>query len=131
MDIEFMKRQYPRAAPAMTELSPGQRLSAELATAGEVDEYRFLVPNAATYIMSTEGPSDAILTLHGPGDRGAVISWDDDRGQGSNARIVRKLHPGEYWLTVRHKQPSATGSYSVGVKKRQSPRRSPGSDTEN
>ena len=41
-----------------------------------------------------------------------------DRGQGPNARIVRKLQPGEYWLTVRHKAPAAIGSYSVGVKKR-------------
>jgi len=119
LDIEFMKRQYPKAAPAMTELTPGQRVSADLATAGEVDEYHFAVPTAATYIMTTEGPTDAILTLHGPGDRGAMLTWDDDRGQGTNARIVRKLQPGEYWLTVRHKEPSATGSYSVGIKKRQ------------
>jgi hypothetical protein len=119
VDIEFMKRQYPKAAPAMTELTPGQRLDAELATAGEVDEYHFHVPAAATYIMSTEGPTDAVLTLHGPGDRGALLTWDDDSGKGPNARIVRKLQPGEYWLTVRHKEPAGSGNYSVGIKKRQ------------
>ena len=47
-----------------------------------------------------------------------MLTWDDDRGQGTNARIVRKLQPGDYWLTVRHKKAAATGSYSVGVKKR-------------
>ncbi|MFT3953186.1 MAG: M12 family metallopeptidase [Piscinibacter sp.] len=118
MDTTFMKRQYPGAAPAMTELAMGRRVSAELASAGEVDEYHFTVATAATYIMSTEGPTDTVLTLHGPGDRGAMLTWDDDRGQGKNARIVRKLQAGEYWLTVRHKTPAATGSYSVGVKKR-------------
>lgn len=118
MDVEFMKRQYPKAAAAMTELAMGKRVSADLATAGEVDEFHFSVASAATYIMSTEGPTDTVLTLHGPGDRGAVLTWDDDRGQGTNARIVRKLQPGEYWLTVRHKKAAATGSYSVGVKKR-------------
>ncbi len=117
-DIAFMKRQYPKAAAAMTEIPLGKRVSADLATAGEVDEFHFTVATAATYIMSTEGPTDTVLTLHGPGDPGAVITWDDDRGQGTNARIVRKLQPGEYWLTVRHKKPTATGSYSVGVKKR-------------
>ena len=117
-DIEFMRRQYPKAAPAMTELVPGQKVTAELATAGEVDEYHFGVATAATYIMSTEGPTDTVLALHGPGDRGAVLAWDDDRGKGTNARIVRKLQPGDYWLTVRHKTAHATGSYSVGVKKR-------------
>ena len=119
MDIEFMKRQYPKAAPAMTELTMGKRVSADLASTGEVDEFHFTVATAATCIMTTEGPTDTVLTLHGPGDRGAVLTWDDDRGKGTNARIVRKLQPGEYWLTVRHKSAAATGSYSVGVKKRQ------------
>ena len=58
-----------------------------------------------------DGPSDTVLTLHGPGDPGAVLAWDDDRGRGANARIVRKLQPGEYWLTVRHKDGNATGAY--------------------
>jgi tyrosinase len=46
-----------------------------------------------------------------------VLAWDDDRGKGLNARIVRKLHPGSYWLSVRHKNPAATGQYTIGVKK--------------
>jgi hypothetical protein len=118
MDVEFMKRQYPKNSPAMTELAIGEKVSADLATAGEVDDYHFTVSTAGTYIMSTEGPTDTVLTLHGPGDRGAVLTWDDDRGKGANARIVRKLQPNDYWLTVRHKKPAATGIYSVGVKKR-------------
>ena len=118
-DADFMRRQYPKNAPAMTELTVGgPRVTADLASAGEVDAYHFSVPQAATFIMTTEGPTDTVLTLHGPNDRGAVLAWDDDRGRGRNARIVRKLQAGEYWLTVRHKQAASTGSYSVGVKKR-------------
>ena len=51
----------------------------------------------------------------GSADPGAVLAWDDDRGRAANARIVRKLQPGEYWLSVRHKDGNATGAYSVGV----------------
>jgi hypothetical protein len=58
-----------------------------------------------------------VLTLQGPNDPGAVLAWDDDRGQGANARIVRKLFPGDYWLAVRHKSPSGTGAYTIGVKR--------------
>jgi hypothetical protein len=83
-----------------------------------VDSYHFTVAAAATYIMSTEGPTDTVLTLHGPTDPGAVITWDDNSGQVLNARIVRKLQPGSYWLTVRHKQATAAGQYTIGVKKR-------------
>jgi hypothetical protein len=119
MDIEFMKRQYPMNAPSQTELTiGGARTAADLTSAGEVDTFHFNVAVAATYIMTTEGPTDTVLTLHGPNDPGAVLTWDDDRGRGLNARIVRKLQPGSYWLSVRHKQPAATGQYTVGVKKR-------------
>ena len=60
---------------------------------------------------------ETVLTLHGPNDSGAILAWDDDRGKGLNARIVRKLQPGSYWLSVRHKDPTKTGTYTIGVKK--------------
>ena len=117
-DIEFMRRQYPKGSSATVDLTVGgPRTSADLAASGEVDTYHFEVPAAARHIMSTEGPSDTVLTLHGPNDPGAVLTWDDDRGQGLNARIVRTLVPGQYWLSVRHKHPTATGQYTIGVKR--------------
>ena len=117
-DIEFMRRQYPKNAPSNVELAVGAaRTSADLSVSSEVDTYHFDIAAAATYIMNTEGPSDTVLTLHGPNAPGAVLAWDDDRGKGKNARIVRKLFPGSYWLSVRHKDPAATGTYTIGVKK--------------
>lgn len=119
LDITWTKKQYPRGAPAVTELPVGgARTEADLSTGGEVDTFHFDVAAAATHIMSTEGKTDTVLTLHGPNDPGAVLAFDDDRGQGANARIVKKLLPGSYWLTVRHKNPGATGSYTIGVKRR-------------
>jgi hypothetical protein len=116
MDKDFMHLQYPKNAPGLQDVAVnGGRVEADLAVSGEVDTYRFEVGTAATHIMTTQGPSDTVLTLHGPNDPGAVLAWDDDRGQGQNARIIRKLLPGEYWLSVRHKDPSATGTYSVGI----------------
>lgn len=118
-DIVWTKKQYPKGAPAVTELSVGtRRTEADLSTGGEVDSFHFEIGTAATYILSTEGKTDTVLTLHGPNDPGAVLAFDDDRGQGLNARIVKKLQAGAYWLTVRHKKPGGTGSYTVGVKKR-------------
>ncbi|HEY0969654.1 MAG TPA: hypothetical protein VGE02_01620 [Gemmatimonadales bacterium] len=118
-DVEFMRRQYPRSSPGMVELEVGgTRVAADLSVGGEVDTYHFEVPEAATHIMTTQGGIDTVLTLHGPDDPGALVTWDDDRGRGANARIVRKLHPGSYWLSVRHGSPGGTGSYTVGVRKR-------------
>lgn len=118
-DEEFMKRQYPDGSPGVVELDVGAAPhEADLGVAAEVDMYRFDVPTPATYIMTTAGTTDVVLTLQGPEDPGAVLAWDDDRGRGVNARIVRKLLPGAYWLGVRHKTPAGAGSYAVGVKTR-------------
>lgn len=119
VDVGWTRKQYPKGVPAVTELQVGgQRTEANLATGGEVDTFHFDVGAVATHIASTEGQTDTVLTLHGPNDPGAVLAFDDDRGQGRNARIVKKLLPGSYWLTVRHKNPGGLGSYTVGVKKR-------------
>jgi tyrosinase len=65
--------------------------------------------------MTTTGALDTVLTLHGPGDPGTVAAWDDDRGSVANSRIVRRLEPGAYWLSVRHKDPAGTGAYRIRV----------------
>lgn len=120
-DRDFMQRQYPMGSPGTVELVvDGPRQEADISIGGEVDTYHFLVAEAATFIMTTEGPTDLVLTVHGPNDPGAVFTWDDDRGQGLNPRIVRKLYPGDYWLSVRHKEPGGAGVYDIGVKRRKS-----------
>ena len=117
-DIDFMRRQYPKGAAGTVELTVGApQTSAAILVGGEVDTYHFAVTALGTYIMTTEGTTDTVLTLHGPNDPGAILTWDDDRGRGKNARIVRKLFPGSYWLSVRHKDPNAAGPYMIGVKK--------------
>ena len=117
-DIDFMRHQYPMGSAGMVELTVGApRIAAALLIGGEVDTYHFDVATLGTHIMTTEGTTDTVMTLHGPNDPGAVLSWDDDRGKGKNARIVRKLFPGSYWLSVRHKDPAAAGPYTIGVKK--------------
>lgn len=117
-DVAFMRRQYPQRGGGAVELTVGgARHAADVATGGEVDTYHFTVDAPATHVMTTEGTSDTVLTLHGPHDPGAVLAWDDDRGKGRNARLVRKLFPGTYWLSVRHKDPEGTGAYTIGVKR--------------
>jgi hypothetical protein len=119
MDKDFMRRQYPKGSPGTVDLTVGAPAhEADLSVGAEVDTYRFEADAAATYIMTTTGATDVVMTLQGPNDPGAVLAWDDDRGSGRNARIVRKLQPGSYWLSVRHKAPTGTGSYGVAVKTR-------------
>ena len=118
-DREFMAGQYPKGSPGVVDIEvDAGPMAADLAVGAEVDVFHFTVPDAWTHIMTTTGSTDVVMTLHGPDDRGAIVTWDDDRGRGTNARIVRKLHPGDYWLAVRHKDPGGTGTYAVEVKRR-------------
>ena len=119
MDKTFMAKQYPRNAMAVVPLVVGgERFEGLLEEAADVDTFAFVLPDAATVIADTKGPTDTILTILGPNDPAAFVVADDDRGQKENARIVKKLVPGNYWLTVRHKDLSATGVYNVGIKRR-------------
>jgi hypothetical protein len=118
-DIAFMRAQYPSTGSAAVELAVGAGATeAAIGGDGEIDTFHFDVPVAATHIATTTGALDTVLTLHGPDDPGTVVTWDDDRGTGRNGRIVRKLGPGSYWLTVRHKSTTATGAYAVRVTSR-------------
>ncbi|MET0741673.1 MAG: M12 family metallopeptidase [Candidatus Nanopelagicales bacterium] len=119
LDRSFMATQYPEDSPGVIEVGVGSgSVAADLAVGSEVDVFHFAVTDAGTHIATTTGPTDVVMTLHGPNDQGAVITWDDDRGRDRNARIVRKLGAGDYWLSVRHKEPGGTGSYGVEVRRR-------------
>jgi hypothetical protein len=115
-DIEFMGRQYPANDAGEVELTVGpDTTEATIGAGGEVDTFRFTVGEAATHVITTTGGLDTVLTLHGPGDPSTVAAWDDDRGRGANARIVRRLEAGTYWLSVRCKDPAGTGQYRIRV----------------
>jgi hypothetical protein len=43
--------------------------------------------------MTTEGPSDTVLTSHGSADPGAVLAWDDDRGSVANPASCESCSP--------------------------------------
>jgi len=118
-DRSFMASQYPKDAPGIIEVEVGAGpIAADLAVGAEVDVFHFATPDAWTHIIKTTGSTDVVMTLQGPNDPGAIVTWDDDRGRDTNARIVRKLQPGDYWLSVRHKEPGGSGSYAVEVTRR-------------
>ena len=118
-DKEFIGIAYPfEEKPAEgQELKVGETVSASIGKHGEEDLYRLPITSAGTYVVETEGSTDVIMTLLGPGTQTKLIAEDDDSGQGRNALISAKLQPGDYWVRVRHFRPTGTGQYKIGVKK--------------
>lgn len=98
--------------------APGVR--AAIGQPGEEDLFTFTAPAGGRYLVETQGRTNVAMRLYGPDSTTALIDEDDDSGWGMNARIAACLHPGEYFVQVRHADPAdGTGTYSVRVRSQQ------------
>lgn len=93
--------------------NPG--IEGEIGKAGEVDLYKFTVTTAGTHTIETEGSTDVFMRLFGPNNQTTLIAEDDDSGSDRNARIIRLLSPGDYFVQVRHFSPTEKGKYRIRV----------------
>lgn len=100
---------------------------ANIGQAGEFDWYRFVSPVASTYTLETQGPSDIWMSLYGSGSQNesALVTEDDDSGEGSNSRIVSNLSAGTYFIRIRHYQATGTGNYNLSVNRNAQPQPGP------
>jgi archaellum component FlaG (FlaF/FlaG flagellin family) len=96
-----------------TTVKPPQSAAGQLETNGDVDTFTFVVPTAATYVITSSGPTDVRGTLFS--SRSIALASDDDGASNGNFRIRRVLTPGVYYVQVRAGAGSQTGFYTVEV----------------
>jgi hypothetical protein len=114
---------YPKQGGTVTtatelKVNPKKATSAAIGKFGEEDLYFFTAKTDGKYQVETKGPSDLVMKLFGPDSETKFIAEDDDSGTASNARIIRSLVAGKYYVQVRHYNPeSGTGDYTIRVKK--------------
>ena len=82
---------------------------------GEVDLYRFRIDEAGRYVLETSGPTDVVMSIHGPDNDASLAGTDDDSGLDLNARIERDLAVGKYLVQVRHYNPRGRGGYELAL----------------
>ena len=119
-DKEFIGVCYPfdKPDPAQgEEIAVGGSVSASIGKHGEEDVYRLQIAAAGEYTIETQGQTDVVMSLLGPGSLTRLVAEDDDSGAGRNARITANLKKGEYWVRVRHYKPTGTGKYKLSVQK--------------
>jgi len=105
-----------------TEIIPGQTITGRsLDRAGDVDWYRFIVPDdlpAGGDALSgvriyTTGTTDTYLEVYGPDSATTLISENDDSID-SNAAVSIPVEPGaQYWARLRGFADSSTGAYDI------------------
>jgi hypothetical protein len=118
IDKSFMRSRYPKQQPGVVALNiGGAAMPGDIGANSEVDLFTFTVSAQGRYRASTSGKTDLVMTLLGPIDPSAVLAWDDDSSIGRNPKIVRTLAPGQYWLQLRHHDPTGRGDYKIAVKK--------------
>jgi hypothetical protein len=115
-DKAFIRERYPSEKAPEPELSVGGApMDGEIGADGEADLFRFRIDADGRYSIQTLGPTDVVLSLHGPDDDTALLAADDDSGWALNARIERELRPGRYLAIVRHWHPRGSGGYQVAL----------------
>ena len=55
------------------------------------------------------------MGLFGPDDLTKLLAEDDDSGRSYNAKIIKQLQPGKYYVRIRHYQPQGMGKYSISL----------------
>ena len=87
----------------------------DLESAGDIDYFRLILPQAGTVTIWTTGSTDTVGTLQRRARVGApTIATDDNSGTYNNFRINTSLSAGEYYIRVRGHE-SNTGPYTLGV----------------
>jgi len=116
LDKSFMSTIYPFDKPKEVELQVGTApLSADIGKHGEEDHYVFRVDKTGTYIIEAEGLIGLVMGLFGPDDRTVQVAQDEDNQTDSEAKIIARLQPGEYFVRVRHHHPKGMGQYTIKI----------------
>lgn len=121
IDKSFIGTIYPKVDPTLPDpehiINLGETKKASIGAYLEEDYYEFeLKSDLATRVnIYTEGSTDVVMSLV-RADTMTVIAWDDDSGQGTNAKIIKTLNKGKYIIRVRHYSPRKTGDYSLTLK---------------
>jgi len=111
----------PCASGQSTPVGVGQILPGNLSTTdcrlsdgSFADVYRLTISTTTqVQIDLTSAAFDAFLLLQDANR--AVLAMDDDGGGGLNARLVRTLAPGTYYVLANSFSPGATGAYMLNV----------------
>ena len=83
---------------------------------GDVDYFRFSVPQAGTLYVDTTGSTDTVGHLRS-GQDGRWLTTDDDSGSSRNFRLSQQITtPGTYYVRVSGDSTTTTGAYTLRLR---------------
>lgn len=115
VDKAFARAVYPSSSVKIVDLPIIEYHKAEISKPGQEDLYSFEVKTSARYTIETDGRTNLVMNLYGPG--GNLVAKDDDSGLYKNPRIVAELLPGKYMIQIRHYSETGKGAYAIKVLK--------------
>ncbi|WP_162914921.1 PPC domain-containing protein [Desertibaculum subflavum] len=107
-DLAPVADDHPVTRSAAKQLSGSDQ--GEIGAPGDEDLFRAELTASGTLTLSTSGPTDIVLVLEDAS--GNPVASDDDSAGWYNARIVKPLAGGTYFVRVRHAA-RGTGRYTL------------------
>lgn len=107
-DLAPVVDDHPVTRSAAKQLSGSDQ--GEIGAPGDEDLFRAELTASGTLSLSTSGPTDVVLVLEDAS--GNPVASDDDSAGWFNARIVKPLAGGTYYVRVRHAA-RGTGRYTL------------------
>ena len=119
LDKALVRELYPKtdAGAAVSGLQvDGPVVQSSVVEMGSEPEFRFSVAASNDYVLETTGNQDTQLWLYDAQGKNVLVASDDDDGEGLNARIERKLKPGNYRVKVQLYNQIGGGEFGIAVK---------------
>jgi hypothetical protein len=116
-DKSFISERYPFEDDSIPRLESNVAVDGAIHNAGDENEYQFAVDSPGAYEIETSGSTDVVMELFGPDRKSTRLADDDDSGLGQNAKIETFLMEGNYFVRVRHKQPTGRGKYKLSLRR--------------
>jgi len=108
--------QYELDCDSANIISIGRTIQEEINPAGEIDLFEFEVQTSGTVTLYSTGSNSIYGELRGPTDCNTLIVADNTQGENNDFRIVEKVNPGLYYISLGHfDQFSGTSAYNLHI----------------
>ncbi|MCB4762120.1 MAG: PPC domain-containing protein, partial [Sulfurovum sp.] len=102
---------YSNTQDGAETINPISTTSGNLEVAGDIDWFKIEISRTEILTVETTGATDTYGELYN--ENNTKIAYDNDGGTGTNFKITHTVTSGIYYVKVKHRSTTGTGSYSL------------------
>ena len=114
LHVEFVEDDRSESPQDAVSVGLNTLISGSIGIEGDVDWYQLQIDEVGLLTIYTVGNTDTFGVLR-PSRRGRALRFDDDSGDRTNFRIVERVFPGIYYISVRGYDEFVIGGYTLHI----------------